>query len=205
MTNEKLLKFRRPNVVPPGGYKYLDPNKNHKIIGSTKNDLIEKVVKYRRANEFEIEPNLPDIIEDWICRRIPIELTTAYNKHDAPVVTNATSATITGVTRHMLGIYRKNGRKRVTNKKALSRADICRKCPDNKDSVACASCQGLVSWIHGWISGTDQIEKGLKVCKPCAVMNVAQVYMTTDVLKACNSQERLDNHWKGCWKTKELK
>ena len=205
MEKTSLLTFRKASTVPPGGYKYLDPNNEFLIVGSTLQDLINRVVVYRKANNFDVEPDLPAIIEDWICQRIPQELTSAYSKNTAPTLTNATSATVSGATQFLLKQFRLNGRKKINLEDAKKRAAICRKCPDNTKTVACASCQGLTPWIRGWIKGPIEVEEGLHICKNCALFNIAQIYVPIEVFARFTSDAMLENHPDRCWKVKELK
>jgi len=162
------------------------------------------VLKYRSGNDFEIEDNLADIIEDWICHQIPESFTSAYDKSTGPVITNSSAATVTGVTRLLLGLFRKNGRVKVSKELAKARADICRVCPQNKKDAACLSCQGLAHWVRGWVKGPAENEEKLFVCRACAIMNIAQIYVPINVIKPLMNEVMMESHDPDCWKVKEL-
>jgi len=161
-------------------------------------------MRYRKANEFEIEQDLAAIIEDWICQRLPVDQTSAYEKNNSPVVTNATSATILGITSHLLNLFKLNGRIQVSDEVSKERADICRKCPQNRSSIACASCQGILPWIHTRVRSTPANENRLYVCAASAIMNVAQIYITLDVIQKTMTDLQYKTHDENCWKIKEL-
>ena len=198
MEKKSYLKFRRPNSVPSGGYAYVDPNNKHRIVEGTFQSLVTHVRRYRKANDFKIEDNLAEIIEDWICQRIPVDQTSAYEPNRDPVVTNATSATIVAITSHLLLLFKKNGRIQVSPEIAKERADTCRACPKNVSSIACASCQGITSWVHTRIKGSEENEHRLYICSPSAIMNIAQIYVPLEVIKQTMTTEQINTHDKNC-------
>jgi hypothetical protein len=67
-TSKKFLKT--VETVPPGGWKYIDPDSKLEILGTSFDRLKDQVLTHRTylGND---TTNYPDEIEHQICSRIP--------------------------------------------------------------------------------------------------------------------------------------
>ena len=202
----ELLKFRKRNVTPPGGYAFQDPDSEHVIVAGTFDQLVQQVKQHRKANDFEVPDNISDIIEDWICQRIPLDMTSAWNSGRDPLAGKRmlSSTVITKATTDYLHYWRRIGRKFVPVSIANNRGLICSECKSNTNHTACMSCQGTIRWAKDWIRRDTVHDKTLYVCNKCAVLNVVQVHMTTDVIKGLTKETQLAKYPDTCWKKRLL-
>ena len=201
----ELMKFRRKDVVPPGGYQYQDPDTEHITVAGTFKDLIRIASTHRIANKLEVTLDFPAIVEDWICRRIPLDMTSAWESESTGSVSVLTTRTITAATNLMMREWRnKDNRKVCTPREATRRALICSECPSNQQKTACMSCQGLITWIKGWLPRSTSVDGALYICVKSAIMNVAHVHMTAATLERTIRDDNISKLPEKCWKRQLL-
>lgn len=63
--------LHKKNEVPPGGFRYLQPETEFKITAPSWRDLIQRVKAHRAANVLPIGTQLEREVEDWLCGQIP--------------------------------------------------------------------------------------------------------------------------------------
>lgn len=202
MSEKKLLKFKNKKVVPPGGYKYEIPDSDAVIEGATLNDLITRVTKYLAANEQRMPYNLPDIIEDWICQRIPPDMTDTEHLAKRHKDRALSLSAVQEATRLALHEWRAQGRHCVSWVEAVGRAGICKACDFNTSSTACFSCIGLKPWVKQWLGRATPLDGDLHVCRVSAIMNIAQVHLLARVFADISHGNILEKHPLSCWKRK---
>ncbi len=194
-----MLKFKDPRITPPGGYIYQDPDTEQKFGACYLKDLVEKVRVHRASNELEVPPNLPAIIEDYICKRIPPSMTTEPAREQDFRERRLTLETVRRGTQIAMKAWKRTG-KTVSKKEAKRRAQVCLKCIFNTDSTACASCHGLKTGVRDTMGVKTDDDKALKVCMVSAIMNVSHIHMTEKTLKAFTAPSIIDKHPESCWK-----
>lgn len=63
--------YLTPNLVPPGGWQYLEPNTGKVIEGPSALVLKAKVEDFLVANGLKIPQGLPQLIAEQTCARVP--------------------------------------------------------------------------------------------------------------------------------------
>lgn len=199
-TEPKRLTFRNRMIVPPGGYRYVDPEDNFEHVASSLDALVEMATRHRRANKIDVPDDFAAIVEDWICQKIPMTMTSAYQKARKVAEFSLTTQTIQGVTGACLRTWRMNGRRCASGRIAQDRADTCEACDHNTRRAACASCQGLTAWVKQWLGRTVINNNMMYVCDITAVMNSAMVHMPNRVVRQLTPESLRTRHPATCWK-----
>jgi hypothetical protein len=202
----ELLEFKHKAVVPPGGYRYVDPDTKFEFAAhATLLALCVSVSKHRAANDLEVPPNLPAIVEDWICRHIPIEMTSAHKKaaivgHRGPFSATA----VRQITQTMLRQWRRAGRKTTSIQEAAKRADVCIDCVQNTQKTGCQSCNGERNWVQSFLGRKGTRDAKLYVCAVDATMNLASIHMPPGVIQGSIPLQVATRFPESCWKRKLL-
>lgn len=69
-TTATRLLLINTSVVPPGGFRYVQPESQKLISAPNFNQLRSDVIRHRKANTYPIGTDLDAELQDWICRRI---------------------------------------------------------------------------------------------------------------------------------------
>ena len=131
-----MLKLRKKHVVPPGGYRYYDPDLKMKVEKNTLQQLIEEITRLRGLNALEIPDNLADIIENWICEQVPDNFVIG-DLTKKPKLGYVPVATVRVATEKFLTKWRATGRKVCSQQEAVRRAAICVQCQENNTNSSC--------------------------------------------------------------------
>jgi hypothetical protein len=67
------------NMVPPGGFRYTDPESKMLITAPSWRDLVLRVKSHKEANNFPIQLNIEDDIEAQLTALLPDNFTTDQN------------------------------------------------------------------------------------------------------------------------------
>jgi hypothetical protein len=59
------------STVPPGGFRYIQPETEKLISASNWNALKANVAQHRKANGLPIGTDFEAELQDWLCRRLP--------------------------------------------------------------------------------------------------------------------------------------
>lgn len=59
------------STVPPGGFRYVQPESGKYLSASSFTGLKSNVQQHRRANGYPIGTDFDAELQDWLCRRIP--------------------------------------------------------------------------------------------------------------------------------------
>lgn len=198
-----LQKFRNISVVPPSGYYFDDPHDGYHSIAATFSDLVKEAVRHRKANDTEIPSNFAEIIEDFLCSQNPSDFVDGKPKRspDKRVITGYVTRQATSI---LMNTWVKMGRHVVSQKIADERAEQCSTCVMNLKSTACASCQGLNTWVQSRTGRSTAHDAKLRVCRVSAIMCLAHVHIDKNTLQKVTPEEVINASPADCWKKKLL-
>lgn len=194
-----MLKLKKKHVVPPGGYRYHDDDLNMDVRANTLDQLTERVASLRRLNGKDPVKDLKDVIEDWICQRIPQSFVLG-EKPKSQIRQYMPLSVVKAATEVFLTKWRVAGRRYCNNDIALNRARICMECPHNRVNKACLGCKGLTPWVRDWTRRTTHLDDDLLICNCCAVMNVAHIHADKAYIREATTSEMLEAMPKTCWR-----
>jgi len=188
-----MLKVARPQLTPPSGWRFIDPDTRFPFKAFCKEELLSKVVAHRNANKLLIPDDLAERIEDWMCRDMP----------DGICVDSESGAPMRGVTRvaetlvnATLGVFKKS--RIVKEKEANSRAGVCAGCSHNVLVPGCGSCRGVNHIIQGMIgSRWTAVDSKLNSCERCGMLLRVLVHCGTAAIKG--SVDARISKPENCW------
>jgi len=198
-----MLKINNTSRVPPGGYRYTDPDTGATFGRPTYAQIIGLIHNHRKGNGL---PNLNmDQIHHYLCQHAA-EGVCNGSPEPPPNTKEQDAVTLSGSDAHrgMKVIYSfwKAGRKTVELEEAEARARTCSKCPMNVEYTGgCEACRnGLAKMVKTITAGKKKttVEDNLKACAICHCMNAAQVWVPYEHLKhgMTPSMEWPDECWK---------
>lgn len=179
-----MQKFRVKNLVPPGGrYFYEEPTTGVRLESPTKSGLTAEIQAHCRTNQLAVPKNLSDLIEDFMCERLP----EGFCYGTGP---RAKVITLQQVKKRTSDLAA--GNPRLTSGEARQRAAACGDCELN-DRSACPTCVGLVSWSSR-LAGNSIGGMGdwLGVCAVDSVALPTKIFLK-------NVPEN-DEYPTGCWR-----
>ena len=166
-----LRKFKIRHMVPPGGrYFYRPPETNVDFSYPTREGLLTALRAHYSANSIAPPPNLPELVEDYICRHVSPGFCTGEG-------TAAFGRVVS------LRDIRENTQKLLAGGlaspgEAARRVDICLACEYN-DRRMCPSCVGLVAWAQRLVNRSLPRDAWLGVCGVDASALPAKVHMNS--------------------------
>jgi hypothetical protein len=146
-----MLRLARPDVTPPGGFHYRDPDLDVEFEGHNVEHLTVQVNRARLINHLPPILDMASVIEDAICRGIPACLTVPAERaertqgatplaspypHPAPGARVSESAALLAT----MKILRRAPRL-ISWDMAAPRASICRGCECNTQEPCCYGCK----------------------------------------------------------------
>jgi len=201
-----MLKINNSSVVPPGGWKYTDPDTGAQFGVPTYGAMAGKVAQHRRGN------NLPPLsaadldhilclqAADGVCNETGEPVPKAVPVK--PVAPKLTGTDILNGTKVIFSL-KKAGGKLVSPEVAESRARICSRCPQNVDHESgCATCvQQLANIVKKVVgNGVTTVDHNLKACAVCHCVNKVQVWVPYEHLKK-GITPAMNGLWpEECWK-----
>lgn len=200
-----MLTLVKRNMTPPIGWRYPIPESDHLIVQGDFNSLIFAVGRWYALNDHDVPEDLPAIIEDWICKQLPDSLVKGGVSHEIRDRRYVTYATVRKAVTYILeDVWKRTGRKLVTQEVAEERAAGCLDCEFNMPSAACSSCKGLDGYVRGYIGRRTALDEHLSVCQVTLVMNMAHIHLTEDTLRPHTPGHLIPEHPEECWKRKLL-
>jgi len=147
-----------PNIFPPDGYVFTEPD-GTRHRGDSWRDLKERIVRYRKANNFS--PGDPEAeITSQLCARAP---SFCRNSNPQPVrIGPSFNAIVIGWLTRVLGLKLP----RVDDAEASRRAAICARCPAQRSlNMTCGSCITDINKLRrAVLDGADSLHKNLHPC-----------------------------------------
>lgn len=192
---DNLLRLRLNNTTPPGGWRCVCPGTDVPVSGGDRGDLIEKCEALLVSLGKPAPLNLPELVEDAICRAQP--LGSHYCK---PRKSVARTITLRAVWRFLNTLVAWSGQKleTVEQEEAERRAMICKNCPMQVEVAGCWGCKGIGGMVEK-LKGEHKTaaDAALKTCNVCGCYNAVQIWVPLDVLRRA-SEELEYPEW--CWK-----
>jgi hypothetical protein len=207
-----MLKLNNPNNIPLDStyiidgspvttkrWVFLVQQTEVLVEGGHQQDLLMNVMAHYRSNKIPIPVDLPDIIEDSICRH---SLSPCHKSKD--LVTKegllAKASRFGHCVWLMLQAKLKGQSPFIEQDEAERRAGICVECPANLDSPECKGCSDFAGAIIQKLGslGTSH-DEDLKVCSVCGCNNRAAVWVDGDILEQCSDADYKKINPK-CWK-----
>jgi len=195
-----MLRLVKQRVTPPGGWRYIEPTTKQQFTAPTMSKLLDKVSVHMRSNELRVPKDLPDVVEDWICRRLPKGL--CKDPKGGPVIYRGYHRSTESSVRATMALHRldqKTTGKVVDQATANYRASICVNCSENVPSAGCMSCRGVKSILENIKRGrkSDQ-DNRLMACAICGALNQLQVHMKPETIQA--TTKKITDYPDTCWK-----
>jgi len=181
--------------VPPGGWRYREPETGVELTSNNFLALMQDVRKHRDANGLPTFGDWSQQVHDCICQQNP--QTPCEEVGSIPSVVTADD-----IWRFIETMWELKGSELVSEQEQARRIDICLQCP-KRGVVACRWCGRLAGKITELLGGrtihkVDQIFK--TSCMACKCDLTAKTAIPLDVLKRVD--EKLggepDYHEK-CW------
>jgi hypothetical protein len=189
--------------VPPGGWRYVQPETAVWFSSDNYDDLIAQIIPHRKYKGLPVESVELDVqrqlclgLDEGWCKPEPGEnyrpvadLTARLTTGMALSLGKTVVAALAEVAAGKLPLASKDDAQR--------RATICRGCPFNKPSSLC-SCSAVYKAIEATIP-KDRLQPGISVCMACGCSLQAKVNLPLSVVQAGNSTEAtFPPH---CWQT----
>ena len=201
-----MLRFKNTSHLPPGGFRFKDPDTGAEIDAQSWGNWRDKVNKHREVN------NLPPIdialAEDQNCSRLPPSAASMFCESDEPM------HTVDGVTLNSSDIWR--GTKTiaafklfghtVSQEEADRRANICAYCPMNVNFAKPCSgiCGELLELVSDMVGGATTAKQGdLHACAVCKCYLPSKVWVDEASIRRFEPKEVTDNYPSNCWLAKQ--
>ncbi len=193
-----MLKLKTPNLSPPGGLSYTQPE-----TGMEFHDFAIKAVK-RKVHDhrmslpkelMDVSPGWEERLEHDICQQNP--RATCVERKDK--VQNAERSLLIRAKSFLAAVWnlKMSGAKMVDQAEQERRAAICRGCPFKTDiQSACGPCTNLVGWTMQVLGGKKLVEiEG--ACGVCGCGLEAKLAFPLDVLRKADG--RTVDYPTFCW------
>jgi hypothetical protein len=202
-----MQRLTEPDVVPPDGYRYFQPETRVTVRGGDYRDLFVKVKEHRLANSLPLGPLWQDEVEDQLCRSLPPGQCkqTDPNRDRVNVATRVTWSDVERGTGVMVN-WALSGMAYVDQALADSRADTCSRCFYNVQiQERCGGCSALVNLVHRAVGGRKtSSDPLLRQCAVCKCSNAVQVHFPIEQLATGVPEQMLVQFPDWCWKKQEI-
>lgn len=164
-----------PNQVPPGGYRYTDPDTGFQTSGLDYRQVLRRAAQHRQANHLPVPADFEaQVLTEW-CKKWgpswckleqdlpkakPGFMARAKALFQAPLRTIEASRVFRG-TSAMAKLLSKSNI--VSPETMKARGAVCRTCPLRGASSACVGCNAVGKNLHHLI-GRDRVAAAEKAC-----------------------------------------
>lgn len=192
-----LLQLRNRDVTPPGGWSFFDVETGTKIVAGDPDSLIRLCRQHRKVNGLSIPENFDQVIEDAICRRIPI---TFVKPRDGNAPIPVEGKTPNQKVQALQRLWKELGCITVERFEAERRARICRYCAMNKIGQ-CLSCNGVYDWLKQQFNIPElAVDPYLHLCNIDRIYIKPQIHLDSKVFTAQVPSEFASRYPEHCWK-----
>lgn len=192
-----MARIKHFRIVPPGGWKYVQPETGVRFESFDFDDLVRQVKAHREYKALPVDLIAEDI-ERQLCAGLGPEWCAAEPGEDYRPVRDLTAELTTAMALSLgkaVTGFIASGAQFVDKAEAERRAGICRGCPFNKPAKLC-SCSAVYSLVEALIP-KDRKEIGVSVCMACGCSLQAKVNLPLEVVNASNSPDVVFPQW--CW------
>jgi cytochrome c553 len=211
-----MLKFNNLMETPPGGFKFFVAETGEWFESRSFATLVDRVKAHLRANNLSIPLNLEEIAEDQRCQHMPdgicYEADNTVIWKTAPRPGSKLYRTdfhmILSGTQTLASWVLQDGKKKVDQSVADSRAATCATCHFNTDIEGCTTCSmGGLNRLVNSIVGAEATSSDarLKACHICGCSLRAKVWCPTETLQRHMPPDRLGCFPDWCWMRTEQK
>ncbi len=189
--------FQDTTVMPPGGWRYIQPETGFEFKASTLRVVIQKVAEHRRANGLPAGDPSADI-QDFVCAQLPIGSENCIHELEGEDYALKTHFTMEDVKRFIqAAISALGSRGLVEQPEAERRAALCASCPLNTTVGGCWRCKGLADWLFRLIGARNTAHAGrLNQCGVCGCSIKAKIWLPLDVAQGVSEGYKFPS-W--CW------
>jgi hypothetical protein len=185
------------STVPPGGWKYVQPETGARFSGHTFDEL-KKQVKVHREYKGLPTDELDLDVQRQLCAGLGTEWCKPEPGEDYRPVRDLTSELTTQMAISLgkaITAFVADGGQMVEKVEAEERAAKCRGCPFNKPARLC-SCSAVYSLVEALIPKERKYE-GISVCMACGCSLQAKVNLPLGVIGASLPADLVLPPW--CW------
>jgi hypothetical protein len=172
-----------PSVMPPGGWRYVQPETDFEFSASTLRGLVQKVTSHRETNGLPVGDPRADI-EAFVCAQLPVgsEDCTHVLEGDYALKTHFTMEDVKRFLQAAVSALGSEGL--VVQEEAERRASICAACPLNTTVSGCWRCKGLAEWLFRLIGArTTAHASRLNQCGVCGCAIKAKIWLPQSVAR----------------------
>lgn len=203
-----MLKLLNHSETPPGMFTYTVEQTRAKFRAFTLRELQEQVIRHYTGNNIPQPENLYAIIEDDVCKRLPIGWSADETSHiyrgvacrvTADMVLNGLKSLLEIVKNYFVG-------KDIFSPpiEAEERAKICSTCAWNMPISSCQNCKLMTNAINtlAKIRGErkTQVDDRLANCCLCGCHNKTIVHIKKELLLAGQDEKDMLKYPSWCWK-----
>ncbi len=192
-----MASIKHFSIVPPGGWRYIQPETGVRFDSDTFDGLVRQVTVHRKYKGFPFE-NVAAEIERQLCWGLTEEQCRPEPGEDYKPVRDLSSEMTVGMAISFgkaLVAFFSSGGQTVPKEESARRAAICRGCPFNKPSKSCP-CTSVYSAVEAFVP-KDRKEPGVSVCMACGCSLQAKVLAPSDVITASLPADIVLPPW--CW------
>lgn len=187
--------------VPPGGWRYVQPETAVRFDCDTFEGLVALVVPHRKYKGIPHESTAQDIqrqlcagLDETWCQAEPGET----HRPVADLTASLTTGMALSLGRAVVAALAEIAAGKspfCAPEEAQARASVCRGCPFNKPSSLC-SCSAVYKAIEATIPAGRK-HPGISVCMACGCSLQAKANLPLDVVLAGNAPDTVFPSW--CW------
>jgi hypothetical protein len=196
-----MLRLLRRDVVPHGGWTYVQPPTGTVIKAPTWQELLRRVRRFRIANGIHIERDFEEALGQEICRQQ--NWPEAICREEMPPTVEKRQLGTLDVVNFLkvLKHWVFHNPTLVEPAEADRRAAICAACPFNVDATGCFGCTNVAGMIFDVVKDRSTPYDGqLKNCQVCGCVNRAQVWVPKETLDKGVTAEMREDFPDHCWK-----
>lgn len=201
-----MLSLVDPSTVPPGGFRYVQPETNTSLSAPSMPELLAKVRDHRLANKLPIPLEWKQEIEGWLCGQMPPGICRhVYGTRDIPLPPAhrplSVAEAITGA--KVLGAWLFGGFSKISQEEADQRSRTCAACPFNMPGDGCTTCasNAMREAVEGVLGRSRTVaHDNLHVCNVCGCSLKVGVWAPLDLLMEHTDPKEMDRAPAFCWK-----
>lgn len=190
--------------VPPGGFKYFQPESRATVSSNTWDRLIADIREHRIANSIPIGPLFDAEIQDSLCAKLPAGCPDCEHydpNYTAPPTVPTTFQQAITFLKVMTKLTLRGRSGLVDKAEADRRAGICRGCPLNKPIDGCTTCRNLVKYVAEAVGNLKAAgSESLEGCAVCGCENRAAVWIDKELQLSAQPAEVRAAFPSWCWK-----
>lgn len=191
------MKVSDITVMPPGGWRYIQPETKFEFSASTLRAVVRSVAEHRRSNHLPAGDPEADI-QNFVCASLPKGSGNCVHELDGEDYALKTHFTMEDVKRFIQAAISAIGsRGLVEQPEAERRAAVCAACPLNTTVGGCWRCKGLADWLFRLIGARNTAHAGrLNQCGVCGCSIKAKIWLPLDVAQGVSEGYKFPS-W--CW------